>query len=94
MLCTIAYKIYIRDQPVGGKHKVNTCKTGLILELDVFIYIGISSARIIDIQKAVRSIAYQKKQSKINYLLSLKNEIHDFFKWNEGVAPELLHTSA
>jgi|SRR6185436_17700456 len=80
------YKIYVCNEPLHRKHKVKIGKNGLAFGFDTFIYIGISSARIIDLKKAVRSMAYQKKQSKINYLLPLKNEIQDFFKWNKKAA--------
>jgi|SRR6185436_15925626 len=77
------YKIHVCDEPLHGKLKVNIGKTGLAFGLDAFIYVGISSARVVDLKKAVRSMASQKKQSEINYLVSLREEIHNFFKWNQ-----------
>lgn len=81
------YNVYVCDQAVSNRYRVKSNKTGIGLEMNCFIYIGISSANVLNLKRALKSISYQKKQSKIDYLSSLKKEIHDFFIWNSRVVP-------
>jgi hypothetical protein len=95
LLCMagLGYPIYVRDHPVGCKQplksqskKGNRNIIGSAIDIDCIMYIGISSVSVMNLKKAVGSLAYQKNPSKIKHLATLKKEIHDFFKWNKKAA--------
>jgi hypothetical protein len=82
------YSLYITSEKVGHNKKEITRKNSskvksfLNEELNVFIYIGISSKSVLQIRKASNSLVLQKNSLKIKELIPIQEKIIQFFNNN------------